>query len=103
MPDHAAICRNIRSTRCPPTSSARRPRSCGASSGVGERWRFASIELREPAKDAVRDFAAGDAIAREAVVVCWNRDDGQRLQARVVAHRATASLPGTTSPTASPT
>ena len=22
--------------------------------GVGERWRFASIELREPAKDVVR-------------------------------------------------
>ena len=25
--------------------------------GVGERWRFASIELREPSKEAVRDFA----------------------------------------------
>ena len=34
--------------------------------GVGERWRFASIELREPSKDVVRDFSAGDEIRREA-------------------------------------
>ena len=31
--------------------------------GVGERWRFASIELREPSKAVVRDFAPGDPIA----------------------------------------
>jgi primary-amine oxidase len=43
---------------------------------VGERWRFASIELREPSKQAVREFEPGDPIAREAVVICWNRDDG---------------------------
>ena len=51
--------------------------------GVGERWRFASIELREPSKAAVRDFTAGDEIRREAVVVCWNRDDGLLYKARV--------------------
>jgi primary-amine oxidase len=44
--------------------------------GVGERWRFASIELREPSKATVRDFAPEQPIRREAVVVCWNRDDG---------------------------
>jgi primary-amine oxidase len=51
--------------------------------GVDERWRFASIELREPSKAAVRAFTAGDEIRREAVVVCWNRDDGQVYKARI--------------------
>jgi primary-amine oxidase len=52
---------------------------------VGPRWRFASIELREPAKDQA---AAGDAAARrDAVAVAWNRDDGQ-------AYRAVVSLTG---------
>ena len=43
--------------------------------GVGERWRFASIELREPPK--------GEAISRQAEVICWNRDDGKVYKARV--------------------
>ena len=52
--------------------------------GVGERWRFASIELREPSKATVRDASRpGDPIAREAVVICWNRDDGRVYKARV--------------------
>ena len=50
---------------------------------VGARWRFASIELREPSKETVRDFAPGDEIRREAVVICWNRDDGQVYKAVV--------------------
>ena len=50
----------------------------GASS---ERWRFASIELREPSKAIVREFTAGGPIRREAVAVCWNRDDGQVYKA----------------------
>ncbi len=76
---------------------------------VGPRWRFASIELREPAKDGGKDqdterdpgarqhhpgqtAAAGnspaaDLAGRAAVVVCWNRDDGQ-------AYRAVVSLAG---------
>src|SRR3954463_4769097 len=51
--------------------------------GVGPRWRFGTIELTEPPKQTVRRFAAGDAIKREADVVCWNRDDGQTYKARV--------------------
>ena len=50
---------------------------------VGDGWRFASIELREPSKATVRDFAPGAPIDREAVVVCWNRDDGSVYKARV--------------------
>jgi primary-amine oxidase len=51
--------------------------------GVTERWRFASIELREPSKQAARDHRPGDPIARAAEVVCWNRDDGAVYKARV--------------------
>jgi primary-amine oxidase len=51
--------------------------------GVGTGWRFGSIELSEPAKEAVRGFSPGDAIEREADVVCWSRDDGQTYKARV--------------------
>src|SRR5688500_2176639 len=51
--------------------------------GVGESWRFASIELREPSKQEVRDFTPGDPIRREAEVICWNRDDGQAYKAVV--------------------
>ena len=43
--------------------------------GVDERWRFASIELREPAKDVVRAFSPGDPIRREARVTVWSRDE----------------------------
>src|SRR5918992_671620 len=46
--------------------------------GVTERWRFASIELREPGKRALRD---GGPLAREATVICWNRDDGNVYKA----------------------
>jgi primary-amine oxidase len=55
--------------------------------GVGASWRFASIELREPAKDALPALEAGQAVGREAVVVCWDRSDGR-------AHRAVVSLTG---------
>jgi primary-amine oxidase len=51
--------------------------------GVDERWRFASIELREPAKDVVRSFAPGDPIRREARVTCWSRDEGTTYKALV--------------------
>jgi primary-amine oxidase len=51
--------------------------------GVTDRWRIASVELREPAKAALRDAAPGDPIARSATVVCWNRDDGQAYKALV--------------------
>src|SRR4051812_42796860 len=51
--------------------------------GVGDGWRFASIELREPAKAVARDFAPGDPIEREAEVICWRREDGQAYKARI--------------------
>jgi primary-amine oxidase len=50
---------------------------------VGERWRFASIELKEPSKETLQRFAEGDSIPREAVVVCWNREDGQAYKSVV--------------------
>ena len=40
------------------------------------RWRFGCIELREPAKDA-------PGADREALLTCWNRDDGQTYKAVV--------------------
>jgi primary-amine oxidase len=45
--------------------------------GVDERWRLASIELREPAK------GAPEPVAREALVVCWNREDNEAYRAVV--------------------
>jgi primary-amine oxidase len=60
---------------------------------VGDGWRFASIELKEPAKTDLpalengRLPADGRLAGREALVVCWNRADGQ-------AYRATVSLAG---------
>ena len=50
---------------------------------VGERWRFASIELREPSKPTVREYRAGDPIERVARIVCWDRDDGSVYQGLV--------------------
>ena len=50
---------------------------------AGKGWRIASVELREPAKDVVRSFAAGDPIRREAIVVCWDRADGMTYKALV--------------------
>jgi primary-amine oxidase len=54
---------------------------------IDARWRFASIELKEPSKDAVGSFSSGDRISREALVVCWNREDGQ-------AYKSVVSLTG---------
>src|SRR3954465_5005310 len=42
--------------------------------GVNERWRFASIELKEPEKGEHDP-------PREAIVVCWNRDGGAAYRA----------------------
>ena len=47
---------------------------------VGMRWRFGTIELREPTKRALRE---GGALPREAILSCWNRDDGQTYKAVV--------------------
>ena len=51
--------------------------------GVGERWRIASIELREPSKAVVRGYGPGTSCPREARVVCWNRDDARTYSALV--------------------
>ncbi len=51
--------------------------------GLDARWRFASIELKEPSKSTVGGFSPGDPISREARVVCWNREDGQAYKAVV--------------------
>jgi primary-amine oxidase len=60
---------------------------CRRERGVDERWRFASIELREPGKDTVLGFRPGDRLDREAIIVCWNRADGR-------AYRGVVSLTG---------
>jgi primary-amine oxidase len=54
---------------------------------IGDTWRFASIELKEPAKADLPALEGGQRNAREALVVCWDRADGQ-------AYRATVSLTG---------
>ncbi len=51
--------------------------------GVGDRWRIASMELREPAKDVVRCWQPGDAVPREARVVCFDRDANAAYKALV--------------------
>src|ERR1700759_2558008 len=43
---------------------------------IGDTWRFASIELKEPSKDALPQLeTGGQPGAREAIVVCWDRAD----------------------------
>ena len=49
--------------------------------GFGPGWRIASIELREPDKQTVRDFSPGDDIRREARVVLWDTRDGSAYKA----------------------
>jgi primary-amine oxidase len=44
--------------------------------GVGDGWRFASIELKEPAKADLPALESGRLDRREALVVCWDRADG---------------------------
>jgi primary-amine oxidase len=65
---------------------------------VSEGWRFASIELKEPAKADLPALEVGDVVRREAVVVCWNRADGRAYRAVVSLTRdevaSWAHLPG---------
>jgi primary-amine oxidase len=51
--------------------------------GADERWRFASIELKEPPKGSLNKIGSRDPIAREVLVVCWNRDDGRAYKSVV--------------------
>jgi primary-amine oxidase len=50
---------------------------------VGPGWRFASIELREPAKTAMLGWRPGDVLPRQAVAVVWRREDGTAYRALV--------------------
>ena len=55
--------------------------------GLDDAWRFASVELKEPSKEALKSYAHGSPIPREALAVCWNREDGQ-------AYKGVVSLDG---------
>ena len=50
---------------------------------VGESWRFASIELKEPAKAEVVAWRTGDAVPRRSLAVLWDRRTNQTYEAVV--------------------
>lgn len=50
---------------------------------VGESWRFASIELREPAKAVVLAWRTGDPVPRRSLSVLWDRRTNQTYEAVV--------------------
>jgi len=51
--------------------------------GVTDSWRFASIELKEPAKADVKTWKAGDAVPRRALAVLWDTQTNQTYEAVV--------------------
>src|SRR5688572_5282567 len=51
--------------------------------GVTDSWRFASIELKEPAKADVKAWRPGDAVPRRSLSVLWNRQSNQTYEAVV--------------------
>jgi primary-amine oxidase len=51
--------------------------------GVTDSWRFASIELKEPAKADVKAWKSGDAVPRRSFSVLWNRQTNQTYEAVV--------------------
>jgi primary-amine oxidase len=51
--------------------------------GVTKSWRFASIELKEPAKAEVKAWRTGDPVPRASLVVLWNRENNQTWEATV--------------------
>ena len=46
-------------------------------------WRFAGIELAEPAKALVKSWSPGDPIARSASAVLWNRSSNEAAEALI--------------------
>ena len=50
---------------------------------LGERVRFASVSLSEPAKEVVLNFKAGDSIAREALIILLDNTTGSTYEAVV--------------------
>jgi primary-amine oxidase len=51
--------------------------------GLTPSYRFASIELKEPAKADVRAWRRGDVLPRRAFAVLWNRADNRTYEATV--------------------
>jgi primary-amine oxidase len=51
--------------------------------GVTESYRFASIELKEPPKAAVKGWRPGDPISRTSQAVVWDRADNKTYEAIV--------------------
>jgi primary-amine oxidase len=50
---------------------------------ITESWRFASIELKEPAKSEVKAWRPGDPVQRTSFAVLWNRADNQTWEGTV--------------------
>jgi primary-amine oxidase len=55
----------------------------GREKGIDERWRFATIMLREPPKAELAAWSPGRPHRREAEVILWNRADGLAYEAVV--------------------
>jgi primary-amine oxidase len=51
--------------------------------GVSNAWRFASIELKEPAKIDVKAWSAGDTVPRRSFSVLWNTETNETYEAVV--------------------
>ena len=51
--------------------------------GVSEAYRFASIELREPAKAEVAAWKPGDPVARTSFATLWDRSEAKTYEAVV--------------------
>ena len=51
--------------------------------GVSDSWRFASIELKEPAKADVKAWKQGDPVPRRSLSVMWDRQTNQTYEAVV--------------------
>jgi primary-amine oxidase len=51
--------------------------------GVSNAWRFASIELKEPAKIDVKAWSVGDTVPRRSFSVLWNTETNQTYEAVV--------------------
>ena len=51
--------------------------------GVGDRWRFAGIELAEPDKASLLGWRPGEPVIRQARITCWNAEDGRTYTATV--------------------
>jgi primary-amine oxidase len=50
---------------------------------VTDSWRFASIELVEPPKVAMKAWRPGDRLPRQALAVVWSREDNETFEAVV--------------------